>query len=80
MTNYDTDKQEVVELVKKYNKFKVEGKLKYNEEATKIGFIQPLFRTLGWDIENLNEVSPEETISKKRWTTALELMESLSFS
>lgn len=66
MLDYQTAKQEVIQLVKRYNEVKDDNKLKYNEEATKIGFIQPLFRALGWNIEDLKEVSPEETISKKR--------------
>ncbi len=61
------DKDRIKQLVDKYYALKEEGKLKdYNEEATKKGFIEPLFHALGWDIENLNEVSVEETISKKR--------------
>lgn len=61
------DKDKIKQLVDKYYALKEEGKLKdYNEEATKKGFIEPLFRALDWDIENLNEVSVEETISKKR--------------
>ena len=61
------DLSKIKQLVEKYHFLEKEGKLKdYNEEATKKGFIEPLFRALGWDIENLNEVSVEETISKKR--------------
>lgn len=33
---------------------------------TKKDFIQPLFKALGWDTENSNEVTAEESISKKR--------------
>ncbi len=61
------DLDKIKQLVEKYYSLEKESKLKdYNEEATKKGFIEPLFRALGWDIENLNEVSVEETISKKR--------------
>ena len=61
------DLDKIKQLVEKYYSLKEEGKLKnYNEEATKKGFIEPLLRALDWDIENLNEVSVEETISKKR--------------
>jgi type I restriction-modification system DNA methylase subunit len=60
-------KQLVKEFVEKYNKIVQEDRVnKYNEEMTKIGFIQPLFRALGWDFENSSEVTAEETISKKR--------------
>ena len=61
------DLDKIKQLVEKYYSLEKEGKLKnYNEEATKKGFIEPLFRALDWDIENLNQVSVEETISKKR--------------
>ncbi|MFH1820861.1 MAG: type I restriction endonuclease, partial [Methanobacteriota archaeon] len=60
-------KKKIIELVDKYNKVVEENTVaKYNEEMTKIGFIQPLFRALGWEFENSSEVTAEETISKKR--------------
>jgi len=60
-------KQEVISLVDKYNKVLNEKRLdKYNEEMTKKDFIQPLFRALGWNVEDSTEVSAEEKISKKR--------------
>ncbi len=63
----ESAKQQVKELVDKYNKVVEEGRVdKYNEEMTKKDFILPLFRALGWDVENSNEVTAEEKISKKR--------------
>jgi type I restriction-modification system DNA methylase subunit len=60
-------KEEVISLIKKYNKIVEEGKFKsYNEEMTKKDFILPLFRSLGWNTEDSNEVNAEEKISKKR--------------
>jgi len=56
-------KSEVTRLIEKYNREK--GK-RYNEEATKNDFILPLFKILGWDVEDSNEVSKEENISGKR--------------
>jgi len=39
----------------------------YNEEATKTAFIQPLLKdVLGWDVNDRDEVSPEEKISRGR--------------
>ncbi|MCJ7610940.1 MAG: hypothetical protein MUP19_01645, partial [Candidatus Aminicenantes bacterium] len=39
----------------------------YNEEAAKTAFIQPLLKdVLGWDVNERNEVSPEEKISRGR--------------
>jgi len=63
----ETSKKEIENLVKKYNKVVEENRVKkYNEEMTKIGFIQPLFRALGWTIEDSREVTAEEKISKGR--------------
>ena len=50
-------KSEITKLIEKYNCEK--GK-RYNEEATKNDFILPLFKILGWDVEDSNEVSKEE--------------------
>jgi type I restriction-modification system DNA methylase subunit len=39
----------------------------YNEEAAKIAFIQPLLKdVLGWDVNDHDEVSPEEKTSRGR--------------
>ena len=35
-----------------------------NENATRQGYILPLFAALGWDTSNVNEVSPEEKVSR----------------
>ncbi|MFH1506263.1 MAG: N-6 DNA methylase [archaeon] len=60
-------KQEIKGLVEKYDKIVVSGRLRsYNEEMTKKDFILPLFRALGWDVENSEEVSAEEKVSKGR--------------
>lgn len=60
-------RRKIANLVAKYNKVVEQNRVKkYNEEMTKIGFIQPLFRALGWNIEDSNEVTAEEKISKKR--------------
>ena len=56
-------KAEITKLIEKYNREK--GK-RYNEEATKNDFILPLFKILGWNTEDSNEVSKEENISGKR--------------
>ena len=56
-------KTEITKLIEKYNREK--GK-RYNEEATKNDFILPLFKILGWNVEDSNEVSKEENIYGKR--------------
>lgn len=65
--NPESAKQEIKILLEKYNKVIDEKRFNsYNEEMTKKDFILPLFRALGWNIEDSKEVSAEEKISKKR--------------
>jgi len=60
-------KQQIGKLLEKYGKVVEEKRFsKYTEEETKKDFILPLFRALGWDVEDSSEVTAEETISKKR--------------
>ncbi len=60
-------KVEIQKLIDKYNKIVAEGKVpSYKEEMTKKDFILPLFRILGWSVEDSNEVSAEEAVSKTR--------------
>lgn len=59
--NKDQAKEEIKKLIAKYEQVKASGKIKnYTEEETKKDFILPLFRVLGWEVENKNEVSAEE--------------------
>lgn len=67
MSNKEDAKQQIVGLIEKYNKVKEENRVNgYNEEMTKKDFILPLFRILGWNIEDSSEVAAEENVSKKR--------------
>ncbi|MEM4347550.1 MAG: N-6 DNA methylase [Candidatus Altiarchaeota archaeon] len=67
MISNEIIKQEIRKLVEKYNRVVEEKRvITYNEEMTKKDFILPLFRALGWNIEDSNEVTAEEKISKKR--------------
>jgi len=67
MNKYETIKQEIQKLIIKYEKILTEKRInQYNEEMTKKDFILPLFRALGWNTEDSNEVTAEEKISKKR--------------
>jgi hypothetical protein len=61
-------KENLARLVEKYQEVVAQGRInEYNEEATKTAFIQPLLKdVLGWDVNNFNEVSPEEQISRGR--------------
>ncbi|MCB4791338.1 MAG: hypothetical protein LHV68_05565 [Elusimicrobia bacterium] len=39
----------------------------FNEEATKMAFIEPLLKdVLGWNVNDHNEVNPEYKVSRKR--------------
>jgi hypothetical protein len=38
----------------------------YHEAKTKQGFVEPMFRALGWNFDDVNEVAPEEAASKGR--------------
>jgi type I restriction-modification system DNA methylase subunit len=67
MSNKEEAKKEISRLVDKYRKVIAEDKLKdYKEESTKTSFILPLFRALGWEVENNDEVHPEEQVSRGR--------------
>ena len=61
-------KENLAKLIEKFNRELSAGRIKeYNEEATKTSFIQPLLKdVLGWDVNDRNEVSPEEKISRGR--------------
>lgn len=66
----DNAKREIEQLVYKYKQIVDNGRIKiYNEENTKREFITPLFRALGWDMENthsMDEVTNEDKISRGR--------------
>ena len=69
--DYDIDYEVVVKLLSKYEQRKKSGEIKRLGEAdTREDFITPLFRALGWNMENdLNRndsVSKEENITGKR--------------
>ena len=64
----DKAKENLARLIEKFERELPANKIKdYNEEATKISFIQPLLKeVLGWEVGNQDEVSPEERISRGR--------------
>ncbi|WP_287950660.1 N-6 DNA methylase [Acidiplasma sp.] len=69
--DFGIDFERIIELISKYEQIKKSGEIKrYNEESTKKDFILPLFKALGWNVDNRGKtndyVSAEETISKKR--------------
>jgi len=70
-------KQKITKLIEKYKKLVDAKKIKtYNEAQTRNEFIEPMFEFLGWDMRNLenpNEVTTEETVSKGRVDLAFRL-------
>jgi type I restriction-modification system DNA methylase subunit len=52
-------RKEVAALLAKEQGMSEAARRRENEEATKQGLILPLFRALGWDTDNTNEVAPE---------------------
>jgi len=61
-------KKNLEKLIEKLEKEQASGKADtYNEEATKTVFIQPFLKdVLGWDVNDRDEVSPEENSSRGR--------------
>jgi type I restriction-modification system DNA methylase subunit len=59
-------KQEIQQLVAKYEALSARAIKGYNEANTKDGFVRPLFEALGWDFSNLDEVEGEKTITPGR--------------
>lgn len=51
-------------LVKKFKALSSTERKGMNENATRQGYILPMFRALGWNVDNVNEVSPEEKVSR----------------
>jgi len=62
--SYTDAKAEVEGLIARFARLSARNRKRYNEPATRQEFILPLFRTLGWNIENTREVSPEERVSR----------------
>ena len=66
-------KKKIAELLSKYEQLTPAEIKNYHEAKTKQGFVLPLFQYLGWDISNINEVAPEEKVSKGRVDYAFKL-------
>lgn len=64
MTNQETAYKEIERLVKDFKNMPSVQRRGMNEMQTRLGYILPMFRALGWDINNINEVSPEEKVSR----------------
>jgi type I restriction-modification system DNA methylase subunit len=64
MTTPGLAQAEIQALVKKFKSMSAFERKGMNEHATRQGYILPMFRALGWDVDNVNEVSPEEKVSR----------------
>jgi type I restriction-modification system DNA methylase subunit len=64
MINQETAYNEIARLVNDFKHMPAAQRKGMNEMQTRLGYILPLFRALGWDINNINEVSPEEKVSR----------------
>jgi hypothetical protein len=61
---YANAKAEVGQLVDRFARLSAHNRKHYNEPATRQEFILPLFRALGWNVDDAREVSPEEKVSR----------------
>ena len=64
MTTHEQAYARVEQIVRRFKNLSAAERRALNENATRQGYILPLFGALDWDIENVNEVSPEERVSK----------------
>ena len=62
--------EQISELIDKYEGLDTRRLKQFNEENTKKDFILPLFRYLGWDVSNSDEVAAEEKSSNERQTSS----------
>jgi len=62
--SYADAKTELEGLVERFARLTSRNRKRYNEPATRQEFVLPLFRALGWNIEDTREVSPEERVSR----------------
>ena len=62
--SYSEARIEVERLVDRFAGLCARNRKHYNEAATRQEFILPLFRALGWNVEDAREVSPEEQVSR----------------
>src|SRR6266498_312269 len=64
MTTQELAYAEIEKLVKNFKGMPASQRKGMNEMQTRLGYILPLFKALGWDTSNINEVSPEEKVSR----------------
>jgi len=64
MTTQELAYAEIERLMQRFKDLPAAQRKGMNEMQTRLGYILPLFRALGWDTSNINEVSPEEKVSR----------------
>lgn len=64
MISQESARQQIAQLVARYKALSPRQRKEYNESATRQGFILPLFRALGWNTDDTDEVRPEEQVSR----------------
>ncbi|MBI4732511.1 MAG: N-6 DNA methylase, partial [Chloroflexi bacterium] len=64
MTTPETAYAQIETLVKRFKALSSAERKAMNENATRQGYILPMFRALGWNVDNVNEVNPEEKVSR----------------
>lgn len=55
---------EIQKLIANFKNMPAVQRKGLNEMQTRLGYILPMFKALGWDTSNINEVSPEEKVSR----------------
>ena len=64
MTTQELAYTEIEKLITNFKGMPASQRKWLNEMQTRLGYILPLFKALGWDTSNINEVSPEEKVSR----------------
>jgi type I restriction-modification system DNA methylase subunit len=64
MSNQENAYAQIESLIQRFKALTSAARKDMNENATRQGYILPLFRALGWNVDNTNEVSPEEKVSR----------------
>lgn len=64
MTNQELAYTEIQRLITQFKNLPASQRKGLNEMQTRLGYILPMFKALGWDTSNINEVSPEEKVSR----------------
>ena len=64
MSDKELAREQVAALVARYDSLSARKRRGYSEEEVKQGFLLPLFRALGWDVENRDDVRAEERVGE----------------